>query len=269
MSDIHNTTQNKNMTDVQKISAMIDDLENLLRTQRDMLRQRGMGLPPGTITHINNAQNELQNITARLSTEQVELNRLHALTDTFALVNSSMALDDVLNRVMDTVIQLTGAERGYIVLLEEETNDLVVRVARNLDQESIERGSFIVSRTVVTSVAETGQPIVTTNAQEDPRYSNQDSVVSYALRSILCVPLKVKDIVTGVVYADNRFLSGLFGESELELLYAFANQAAVAIENALLFERVSATLEEITENKLLLENVFASIASGVITTNHK
>jgi len=92
-------------------------------------------------------------------------------------------------------------------------------------------------------------------------------VVSYSLRSILCVPLKIKETVIGVVYADNHVRSGLFGESELALLIAFADQAAVAIENARLFENVRATLEEVTENKELLESVFASLASAVITTD--
>ena len=144
---------------------------------------------------------------------------------------------------------------------------MTFRVARNLDKEAIEQGSFIVSRSVVNNVAETGTPVVTTNAQSDPRFAHQESVVSYSLRSILCVPLKLKDAVTGVVYADNRIRSGLFGESELAMLFGFANQAAVAIENARLFERVRAALVEITENKNLLENVFTSILSGVITTD--
>ena len=97
MSTTHNTTvQNPNITDVKKIRAMVSELETMLLTQRDLLRQRGMGLPPGTITHINDAQRDIDNISTRLAAEQVELNRLHALTETFALINSSMGLDDVL-----------------------------------------------------------------------------------------------------------------------------------------------------------------------------
>ncbi len=125
----------------------------------------------------------------------------------------------------------------------------------------------MVSRTIVQEVAETGQPVVTTNAQSDPRFSSQESVLIYALRSILCVPLMVKGTITGMVYADNRIKDALFGEKELSLLVAFANQAATAIENARLFNRVQTALGEITEIKELMDNVFASIASGVITTN--
>jgi adenylate cyclase len=169
-------------------------------------------------------------------------------------------LPQVLNRVMDKIIEITGAERGYLVLRDEETGKLEFRVARNLDRETLQKQSFQVSRTIVTRVAETGEPVVTTNAQADPRFQAQESVVSYSLRSILCVPLRVKDQVIGVVYADNRIKAGLFGERELDLLAAFANQAAVAIDNARLFESVN-------NARKLMDNILASITSGVITTD--
>jgi PAS domain S-box-containing protein len=109
--------------------------------------------------------------------------------------------------------------------------------------------------------------VLTTNAQEDPRFGSQESIIAYNLRSILCVPLKVKGEVTGVIYADNRIRTGIFTEAERDLLNAFSNQAAVAIENARLFESVRRTLAEVTELKNLMDNVFASIVSGVITAD--
>jgi PAS domain S-box-containing protein len=91
--------------------------------------------------------------------------------------------------------------------------------------------------------------------------------VAFNLRSILCVPLKVKNELIGVIYADNRIRTGIFAESERDLLLAFANQAAVAIENARLYSSLKHTLEEVTALKNLMDNVFASIASGVITAD--
>jgi adenylate cyclase len=87
------------------------------------------------------------------------------------------------------------------------------------------------------------------------------------LRSILCVPLIRKGELTGMIYADNRVHKDLFRPREQTLVQAFANQAAVAIENARLFESVRVSLEEITRARNLMDNVFASIASGVITTD--
>jgi PAS domain S-box-containing protein len=92
-------------------------------------------------------------------------------------------------------------------------------------------------------------------------------VVAYNLRSILCVPLKVKGQLTGVIYADNKAKAALFSPRERDLLSSFAHQAAVALENARLFASVQATLAEVTELKNLMEDVFASIASGVITSD--
>ena len=142
-----------------------------------------------------------------------------------------------------------------------------MRIARNWEQESINASEFAISRTVINRVVNEGQPVLTTNAQEDPRFGGQESIIAYNLRSILCVPLKVKDDVIGVIYADNRIRAGIFTEAERNLLTAFANQAAVAIENARLFESVRRTLAEVTELKNLMDNVFASIASGVITAD--
>ena len=74
-------------------------------------------------------------------------------------------------------------------------------------------------------------------------------------------------MLIGVIYADNRIRSGIFTEADRDLLTAFANQAAVALENARLFASLRRTLAEVTELKNLMDNVFASIASGVITAD--
>lgn len=253
--------------DIATLQHALEDVSRSLQSHRDLLRQRGMGLPPGTLGGIQYIQEELATAAANLATDAIELEQLRALARTTALINSSLDIDQVLSEVMDTVIELTGAERGYIVLRDDVTSEMTFRIARNLDRESIDEGGFIVSRTIVDEVARTGQPVVTTNAQSDPRFSEQASVLIYALRSILCVPLIVKDEITGVVYADNRIRDGLFDDKALSLLVAFANQAAIAIENARLFRNVQNALAEITAMKELMDNVFASIASGVITTD--
>ena len=250
--------------EAQRLSRIINDMQNVLRSQREVLRRRGMSLPSGVLTGLQDAHIKLEKLVSDLKEEEEELQQLRALTDTTALINSSLELDEVLSQAMDTVITLTGAERGYLMLRNERTGEMEYRVARNIDRETIEQSTFTISRSVINRVAETGEPIVTTNAQSDPRFSSQESIVSFALRSILCVPLKIKEDTIGVIYADNRIRAGLFGDSELELLVAFANQAAVAIENTRLFRQIRATLAEIQEIKDLMDDVFASIASGVV-----
>ena len=207
---------------------------------------------------------ELKRLGHQVARLEAEREDLEALTQIGHLINSSLQLDDVLRIVMDTIVRLTGAERGFLMLRDKQ-GELSIRIARNWEQETLHASESAISRTVVNQVIAIGQPVLTTNAQQDPRFGTQDSVIAHSLRSILCVPLSIRERVIGVIYADNRFRSGLFTETERNLLAAFANQASVAIENAQLFESVRRTLAEVSELKNLMDDVLTSIASGVIT----
>ena len=246
----------KQIGDMSKLSA---DIKSLLSSQKEVLSRAGLGFPPGLMDGLASLRDGLERVRPTVENMEAEIGRLRALADTSSVINSSLDLTTVLNQVMDTIVRLTGAERGFMMLTNDK-GELEFRIARNVDSETLDSSSFHVSRTILTQVAASGEPVVTTNAQADPRFSAQESVVGYNLRSIVCVPLKFKGAVTGVIYVDNRIRTGLFTESERDLLAVFANQAAIAIENARQFEQVS-------ELKNLLDNVFASIASGVITTD--
>ena len=250
---------------MRQLTQDVNELNDLLRSQRIVLRQWAMGLPLGSMDDLQQMQERLSTLAGQIMMRQIELRQLRALAETTALINSSLDTDSVLNQVMDTVIQLTGAERGYIMLTNKATGRLEFRIARGIDREQLVRDEFIVSNTIVNQVFDTGEPVLTDNARSDPRYQSHESIVGYQLRSILCVPLIVRGEAIGVVYCDNRALSALFKQHELNLLKAFANQAAVAIENARLFEAARAQLAEITEMRDLMDNIFTSIVSGLIT----
>ncbi len=233
---------------------------------RNELDATKLKFPKNTIDDLQNLETTLAQIGGRIEAFQKEHSNMLALADVGQVINSSLELDEVLRIVMDNIVRLTKAERGFL-MLRDDRGEMVIRMGRNWEMESINASELTVSRSVVGRVIETGEPIVTTNAQEDKRFVGQESIVAFNLRSILCVPLKVKNDLIGVIYADNRIRTGIFAESEKELLNAFANQAAVAIENARLFSSLKHTLEEVTGLKNLMESVFASIASGVITAN--
>jgi len=233
---------------------------------RNELDATKLKFPKNTIEDLQNLETTLAQIGGRIEAFQKEHSNMLALADVGQVINSSLELDEVLRIVMDNIVRLTKAERGFL-MLRDDRGEMVIRMGRNWEMESINASELTVSRSVVGRVIETGEPIVTTNAQEDKRFVGQESIVAFNLRSILCVPLKVKNDLIGVIYADNRIRTGIFAESEKELLNAFANQAAVAIENARLFSSLKHTLEEVTGLKNLMESVFASIASGVITAN--
>jgi len=241
-------------------------LERMMGQASESLRSAKTDLPPVLLENISKLEKMLSGVAQQVSDLEEQRRSQLALADISQAVNSTLELDEVLRIVMDTIIRLTGAERGFL-MLRDASGEMVTRIARDWVQESINPNEFAISRTIVQRVIESGESVLTTNAQEDPRFGGQESIVAYNLRSILCVPLKVKEELTGVIYTDNRIRSGIFTDKERDLLRVFANQAAVAIENARLFASVRRTLTEVTELKNLMDNVFASIVSGVITTD--
>jgi putative nucleotidyltransferase with HDIG domain len=168
--------------------------------------------------------------SAQPSRDRLDL--VYRLTQTF---NSSLDLDQVLNQVIDEVIILLKAERGFVMLLDGSEN-LKFRSARGIDQQTIEKPDFQISRSIVERVKNEGTPVLTVDAQKDDRFSQQLSIVTKGLRSILCVPLKSKEKLIGVIYVDNRLVSGVFKSDDLDLLNTLAASAAIAIENAGLFK---------------------------------
>jgi signal transduction histidine kinase len=192
-----------------------------------------------------------------------EQERLEALYHVSSVLGSSLQLAEVLNQVMDAVIQLTGAERGFLILGDGAGGELRLQAARNLEGKSLEQDDMQISRTLVQQVLRTGQGVVTTNAQSDARFSNQQSVMLYALRSILCVPLRARGQVTGAIYVDNKIKAGVFNDQDLEMMAAFAAQAAVAIENARLYTQTDAALAERVAELETLQRIDQQLNTGL------
>ncbi len=164
----------------------------------------------------------------QLTTDRLSL--VYEISQTF---NSSLDIEEVLDKVIDGVITATNAERGF-VMLREEDGSLVFKTARGIDQTTIEKPEFEISRSVVAKVAESGEALLCSDAQSD--LSSSISVVNLNLRSILCTPLIHKDNTLGVVYVDNRIQKNIFGQDDLNLLNSIASNAAIAIENARLYQ---------------------------------
>ena len=241
-------------------------LRQVIQKTSAALQSARYEVPPEALEGLSQAEGEIERLAKLIASAEAQFRHMLALTEIGQVVNSTLELGEVLRIVMDNIVGLSHAERGFL-MLKDETGNLVTRVARNWEKESIKPAESAISHTVIQKVAESGEAILTTNAQQDPRLSGQESIIAFNLRSILCVPLKVKNDLIGVIYADNRIRAGIFSETERDLLSAFANQAAVAIENARLFSSLKNTLAEVTGLKNLMENVFASITSGVITSD--
>jgi signal transduction histidine kinase len=200
---------------------------------------------------------KLSTLLERLEAEQRERRkvvRFEALYNVSRLLGSSLDLQIVLDQVMDAIIQLTSAERGFLMLRDDD-GDLTVTAARNLDQQTVSSDKFKYSRTIANRVLDSGQPILTTNAAEDPRFAGQASIVGQALRSIMATPMRARGRVIGVIYVDNRAIEGLFDDDDLTALDTFAGQAAVAIDNARLFRATDQALQARLDELMQLRRI--------------
>lgn len=241
------------MTDNDKAMQSVSDQEivnmrhnvNLLRSQIQAGRVDG--------TFLTRQIDKMASLLERVESEHKnrrKAGRFEGLYNVSRLIGSSLDLETVLDQVMDAIIQLTGAERGFLMLRDDD-GQIDVKTARNLDQQTLSDDRFKYSRTIVNQVLDSAQAIVTTNAAEDPRFSGQASIVGQALRSIMATPLRARGQVIGVVYVDNRAIAGLFDEDDLAALETFAGQAAIALDNARLFsatdEALAERLEQLTQ----------------------
>jgi CheY-like chemotaxis protein len=146
-------------------------------------------------------------------------------------LSSSLDLNELLRKVMERVIDLMHAARGFIVLVDPVTGEMsVVMAGGEADPEKSR--SFVGSKTVIEQVVMTGRAVVSTDASLDDRFKGQQSVILQNLRSIIAVPLVTKGKVIGAVYVDSPFRAAIFEEKDKEFLQAIADLLAIAIDNA-------------------------------------
>ncbi len=163
------------------------------------------------------------------------------------LLSSSPEIKDILDRLMDQVIEVIRARRGFIIMREDIDEEWQFITARDIDVGTIKAEDFQISRSVAEQVAREGKSIVTSDALHDSRLRGKTSVSLYDLKSIICVPLIIHGRTLGVIYADHQIETCVFGKREKTLLESIARQAAIAIENARLYEKMKRIHEESME----------------------
>lgn len=179
---------------------------------------------------------------ARLLAEtQTKARQMEMLNYLARSVSVSLVLSEVLSKIAQAALELTGADRAMILMRGEA--GLTCKVAYDktgpLDPETV---TF--SQTVGHQVLATGEPFCDLDTQANAALQAQRSIMALDLRTILCVPLLTRDQSIGVLYVDSREVVGAFGNQELDLLTAIASQASIAITNAQLYER--ATVDGLT-----------------------
>jgi transcriptional regulator with GAF, ATPase, and Fis domain len=181
----------------------------------------------------------------------VELRRLRKLVAWVRRLNNERDVRRLLALMLDSVIELSGAERGFLYILDD-SGKLRIRVAKGFDSDALEKPSFKVTRALAAEVARKGRAVVSASAEDDPRIRSLGDTGELNLRSVAAVPIRAGERLLGALYLDNRFERGLFSDEDLPFLLSFADHAAVALENARLHEEAKAARTEVEElNKAL------------------
>ncbi|HKY34249.1 MAG TPA: sigma 54-interacting transcriptional regulator [Candidatus Polarisedimenticolia bacterium] len=162
---------------------------------------------------------------------------LAAMFELSDIISSQSDLDTMLDRLLDVGLGIVGAERGLIILLDEKTGEQRVTAARDLEEETV-RDALEYSHSVVQDAA-AGQVLVTLDARQDDRFRKYKSVNLYAIKSLMCVPMRSRDRVIGTVYVDSRRRGIPFNQQDLRFLEAFGNLAGSAVELSRLHERLA------------------------------
>ena len=168
-----------------------------------------------------------------------KLRNFAALIEITKALNSELDKAKILETIVDKGVELIKAERGFLILVHDGVLDF--KVARNRDKTDIQNPSKLISRSVLDSVTKTGEPVLTTDAQT--ALSGSMSITALEVRSLICVPLRLKERILGALYVDSKFTEAQFNEESQNLLHAFADQAAIAIENARLFDEIAESRE--------------------------
>jgi GAF domain-containing protein len=230
---------------MRRLAGNAERLEVALDQTLQLLKKRGITPSVDLVGMMRTVRRDVMAAERTARQDSGQLHQLQELVRTAALINSSLELDRVLEEVMDTVIHLTDAERGYLMLRDANSGELSIRTARNYERESLLDDSVIFSRGIANTAIAEGRPILTNDSGSDPRFGSRQTIASInaqGVRSILCVPLNWRGQVVGLLYADKLMRDGIFTPDILPILGAFASQAAIAIENARLFMQVRADL---------------------------
>ena len=186
--------------------------------------------PPGEV-----GRDTMTGIPSPTGREGASEDRLLRLQRIAKGLNSELHLDRLLAIIMDHFIDVSGAERGFLVLAPPGEK-VEVKIARNFEREEIQAPEEAFSRGIVEQVLRQGQPVLAANAVEDPRFQEFLSINAIRARSVLCIPLLLRGRAIGAVYLDNRLQRGAFGAIEQQMLSSLGDFAAIAIENARLYE---------------------------------
>jgi len=176
--------------------------------------------------------------------ELVGVQKLHEFSEKL-MVHAKGEIDGLLHLMLDAIVDLTGADRGVLLLVED--GNPVVRAARDIKKETITDASGSVSDGIVRRVLETRRPLIVSDALTDTSFGKAESVVALNLSSVMCVPLLASGELLGALYVGSSKVKNLFEKNSLDLLTIFAGQASLILENAMLLSSLRADKDKLVK----------------------
>ena len=210
-------------------------LLNHHRVQERVEIKAGDEIQFGDIVFILEGPGPAEAAAAPANERHQPVSNFEMLLEASKLINSSLILPEVLDKVMSSVMDLTRAQRGFL-MIAGENGQLEIKVARNIEETAFTSQQFQISRSSVERVFKSGQSFISVDIDSDSQVSAQQSIMSLGLKTVLCVPLKHKGTVRGVIYVDSHNVTKGFSDGDRQLMEALADHAAIAIENARLVE---------------------------------
>jgi class 3 adenylate cyclase len=198
---------------------------------------------------------------------QDAVRRLQAMVkvsqDLGALTRPEVLLEKIMNSIFD---MFPHADRAFIMLRDKESGELTPAMGRARDSGGTQAtGEFPVSRTIISTVMEKKQSILSSDAQKDGRFASQQSIVDLSIRSLMCAPFICKSELLGVISVDTMSSRHAFSADDLAMLTSIAGQAAIAIKNAELYTAVEKETQTRTQlSRYLSPDVVEGVLDGTI-----
>ena len=201
---------------------------------------------------------------------------LSTLLRSSSIINSSLQINDVLDSAMKAAEEFVEAEASSVFELDPEKGEISVKLARGEKGKSIQASKLKPGEGLTGWVIQCGKPIIVEDVQKESRFSDRfDRETGFRTRSLLCVPLTIREETIGAIQVINKKNGGPFTDEDLELLTALAQQIAVAIDNAKLYQRLEENFKltarelKITQERLIRSERLAAMADLVQGVSHE